>query len=265
MLRCGQCGEAIVTRTNGGYELYYCNGRSKLGKEFCDMPHIRRAVIDTAVYSYFESVGLDIEATRHQLAESRDLKLAEVRALFAEAEREAQRARERLDRVRRDYQDGKLQADDWGEQRDQLTEEQGAAEAEACRLRDQEQEVTNWGELRDVEADVLRQLSEIRSAIAGEITDPDSLDAVRAAFSRLFERLILHPSGSDWYTPPEVPTEDDEEQPSINDSLRVGSAGMVMSIELVARETAIAGYKGFHPILRREPLSQKAHVPSPSR
>jgi site-specific DNA recombinase len=66
MLRCGNCDEAMVPRTNGGYQMYYCNGR-KLGKELCSTPHIRRADIDSAVYAYFERVGLDVEATRRQL------------------------------------------------------------------------------------------------------------------------------------------------------------------------------------------------------
>jgi hypothetical protein len=45
-------------------------------------------------------VALDVEATRAQLAESRDRKLAEVRALHAGAERQAQHTEDRLARVR---------------------------------------------------------------------------------------------------------------------------------------------------------------------
>ena len=71
MLRC-ECGEAMVPRTNGGYQMYYCNGRSKLGRDFCEMPHVRRRDIDEAVYRYFEQVALDVEATRRTIAEARD-------------------------------------------------------------------------------------------------------------------------------------------------------------------------------------------------
>ena len=36
-LRCGSCGEAMVPRTRPDWDYYYCNGRSKMGKEFCSM------------------------------------------------------------------------------------------------------------------------------------------------------------------------------------------------------------------------------------
>ena len=96
---------------------------------------MRRRDVDQAVYDYFQRVGLDVEATRQQLAEARDRKLTEVRALRSQADGEAHRAVDRLARVRRDYQDGKLAADDWSEQRDQLIVELGAAQSEAERLR----------------------------------------------------------------------------------------------------------------------------------
>jgi site-specific DNA recombinase len=100
MLRC-ECGEAMVPRTNSAYQMYYCNGRSKLGRAFCDMPHLRRAEIDQAVYRYFEQVALDVEATRRTILDARSRKLAEVRALLEQAQHEARRAEERLARVRR--------------------------------------------------------------------------------------------------------------------------------------------------------------------
>ena len=65
---------------------------------------------------------------------ARGRRLEEIRTLRANAEQEAQLAAERLARVRRDYQDGKLAPDDWAEQREQLEGERKAAEAEAKRL-----------------------------------------------------------------------------------------------------------------------------------
>lgn len=94
------------------------------------MTDVRRALIDDAVSRYFEAVGLDMEATRATIAEARIRKLAEVRVLRVEAEKEAQRSRDRLTRVTRDYTDGKLDAEDWRAFRDELTAEQQAAEAE---------------------------------------------------------------------------------------------------------------------------------------
>jgi hypothetical protein len=160
MLRC-ECGDAMVPRTNGGYQLYYCNGRSKLGRDFCSMPTLRRVDIDSAVFRYFGQVGLDVEETRRSIAEARDRKLAEVWALREQAEHEARRAEERLARVRRDYTDGKLDADDWREFRAELGEERDAARAEAERLTAQLHDVEQWGAVRDAEAETLRRLSEI--------------------------------------------------------------------------------------------------------
>jgi site-specific DNA recombinase len=234
MLRC-ECGEAIVPRTNGGYEMYYCNGRSKLGRDYCDMPHIRRVDIDSAVYRYFEQVGLDIEATRQTILDARDRKLIEVRALLQDAEHEARRAEERLTRVRRDYTDGKIDADDWREFRAELGDELDAARSEAGRLAAQHQEVRAWGELRDSEEETLRRLSEIRALIAGEIKNASGLDAVRSALTRTFESFLIRRRAQRVHVELIVEPE--------------------LVIEPVVRQRAVQGYsEHLRPILRREPL-----------
>jgi site-specific DNA recombinase len=192
LLRCSNCGEAMVPRTNGGYEMYYCNGRGKLGREHCEMPHLRRADIDTAVLSYFEKVGLDVEATREALRESHDRKLAEVRTALRDAEREAQKARETFSRIRADYKRGDLPAKEWREEwQPELTEERQAAEAVVARLREQEADVASWSDLKDAGAETLRRLTEIRRAIAGEVRDAQGTEAVRAALARLFESFTV--------------------------------------------------------------------------
>lgn len=238
MLRCGQCGYAMTSRTDRRYGLenYLCSGRMMQGVEFCDMPSIRRVDVDSAVYRYFEQVGLDVEATRNAVAEARDRKLAEVRALGDEAEREAQRAEERLARVRRDYTDGTIDARDWREFRDELEGERDGARAEAQRLATQEQEVEAWGELREAETEMWRRLSEIRAVIAGEVRDTGSLDAVRAALGRTFEHFVIR-----------------RFIPRIHVEL-IADACLV--IEPVVRDQAIIGYsEKLRPILRRESLT----------
>ena len=215
--------------------MYYCNGRHCSGRDFCDMPHLRRADIDQAVYRYFEQLGLDIEATRRTIADARDRKLAEIRALHEQARREARLADERLARVRRDYADGRLDAEDWREFREELGAEQDAARAELDRLAEQEREVEGWGELRDAEADTLRRLSDIRAAIAGEVKDADGLDAVRAALSRLFERFVIR-----------------HQTERVHVELIVAPR---LVIEPIVREQAVEGYsENLRPILRRQPL-----------
>jgi DNA invertase Pin-like site-specific DNA recombinase len=238
MLRCGQCGHGMTSRTDRRWDLehYLCAGRMAQGAEYCDMPSIRRADVDSAVFRYFEQVGLDLEATRTAIAEARDRKLAEVGALRAAAEQEAQRAEGRLRRVRRDYTDGKLDADDWRDFKTELGAERDAARAEAERLASQHADVERWGELADAEAETLRRLSEIRRLIAGEVRAADGLDGIRAALSRAFEHFVVH-----------------REAARVHVEL---IAGPRLVIEPIVREQAIEGYsQNLRPILRREPLA----------
>jgi site-specific DNA recombinase len=246
LLRCGLCGESMVARTNGRYADYMCAGRQIRG---CSMPRVKRRDIDSAVYGYFETVGLDVEATRAQLADSRDRKLAEVGAVLVAAETEVRLADERLARIRRDYTNGDLSAADFADFRAELEPEQTAALAEVERLRSQQSEVREWTEFSDPEQDALQRLADIRRAVAGEVKDAAGVDAARAALRRLFERFVLnHLADPDRFT---------------RDENGVGQAELVVgkfAIEMVARETAIAGYsEGMVPVLRRVGLDQAAN------
>ncbi len=191
LLRCESCDSAMVPRTRDSYELYYCDGRGKLGKEFCSMPTHRRRDVDEAVLSYFERVALDIEATKQALAESRDRNLAQSRAALAEAEKEVADLTTHRARIERDYASDELPAHLYAKEDAKLNETLPAAEAEVERLRQRAEEVENWTDLKDAEADTLRRLTEIRKAIAGEIQDAEGIDAVRAALTRLFESFTL--------------------------------------------------------------------------
>jgi DNA invertase Pin-like site-specific DNA recombinase len=239
MLRCGHCGEAVVPRTNGGYEMYYCNGRSKMRVEFCDLPHLRRAVVDSAVFSYFEQVGLDIEATRRQLAESRDEKLVEIRALVGQAESEKHKAEERLERVRRDYTDGELTAADWAGFRDELEGQLRGATGAVDQLTERLAIVEAWGELADTERDMLQGLAELRKAVAGEVADASTIEAVRPVLSKLFEHFTIH-----------------QVKPGqrVHAELAWQGRDHDLIIEPTIREQAIAGYSNLRPVFRREAI-----------
>lgn len=236
ILRCGLCGEAVVPRTpTKGRDHYKCSGRQITG---CELRIAYREDIDTAVYSYFEQVGLDVEATRDALTQARDRKLAEVRALLSQAEGEAHRAGERLSRVRRDYTEGALDAADWREFRDELEIERQGAEAEVGHLRAQLVDTETWAGLRDAEVDTLAHLTEIRRALIGEVRSAEGLDAVRSALSRTFEHFILHPAGAG---------------PAVLHPELAFVPGFV--VEPVVREQALQGYtESMLPVLRREPL-----------
>jgi DNA invertase Pin-like site-specific DNA recombinase len=239
LLRCGRCGESLSPRSKRTRraQYYICEGRRAHGNEYCTQPSIRREVIDEAVFAYFQDVGLDVEATRAQLAESRDHKLAEVRALRQQAEREVTRLRSESSRVTSDYRSGDLNASRYEPLIGDIESELTAAEAEAERLRGQERQVREWGELTDVEAEALRRLAQIRAAIAGDVQDADGIEAVRAALTRQFERFVIHDS---------VPAR-----------AHVELINADFWIEPVMRAKAVEGYtEDVRPILRRVPLDQ---------
>jgi hypothetical protein len=172
------------------YEYYECYGHHR-DPSTCSVSLIRREAIDTPIYRYFERVGLDVEATRARLVETQQGHLAEVQATRDQADQDAQKARENLERIRRDYKTGKLDADDWREFRDELTEQVEAADAQLARLDSQLNEVQQSDRLLDLETEVVEKLAAIRAAVAGEVASADGVDAARAAIQRLFEGFAL--------------------------------------------------------------------------
>jgi DNA invertase Pin-like site-specific DNA recombinase len=233
ILRC-VCGATMICRSDSKDGAYVCERRQgNLGG--CSSPTIPRSVIDTAVYSYFEQVGLDVDATRAQVADARDRKLEELHALGKQAHQEKQRAEERLTRVRRDYADGKITADDWSEFRAELTHEMQAASAEVDRLSGQQAEAETWADLRDLEHDTLAMLADIRGAIARN-EKGESADAVRAALIRLFDHFALRGV-----------------EPGQRVHADLAWLGDLI-IEPIPREGVIDSYTSLRPIFRREPL-----------
>jgi site-specific DNA recombinase len=242
LLKCGTCGDSMIPRSpTYGAEAYLCNGRQSAD---CQMPIAYRADIDGAVYAYFEQVGLDLEATRQTVAEQRDRKLVEIRELLSEAEQEQRRAEVRLERVRRDYIDGELDAAEWKSFRDDLDAGLAAAGAEVDRLQEQERAVAEWAEFTDAEQTVLEQLTRLRQVVAGKVRDADAVDPVRAALASAFERFVLHHADS-----PDAPL-------ALHTELgMVGDSGFVL--DPIVREKAIAGYsESMQPVLHRQPLQQ---------
>jgi DNA invertase Pin-like site-specific DNA recombinase len=237
----GPCGGTMICRTEPGWEVYICEHRNGLGVR-CDCPNLQRKIVDRSIYSYFEQVGLDVEATRQQLADARSHKLIEVRAIASQAEAEKRRAEERLGRVRRDYSDGKLSAEDWAEFKAELTTELEGATAEVARLIEQEAEVETWGEFQDAEQDTLQKLADLRTAIADQVNDAEGVDAVRAALTRIFERFVLRPV-----------------QPGHRVKADLAWIGDLV-LEPVVREQAVEGYDGVRPIFRREPLYDSGRI-----
>jgi len=206
-----------------------------------------------APLQYFEQVALDVAATREQLALATGRRRAEARALCAQGERELQQAEERLARVRRDYADGLLDAEDWRGFRDELGAEREAAEAKLALLREREREAVAEGEARDYEGELLERLADLRQAVAGQVALGD-VAAVRAALQRLFECFTLHRLG--------------EGGEPVELDLCLGGT----YIEPRLRAEAIVGYEQVYaedsartlarPVLRPEALPLMARAPS---
>jgi site-specific DNA recombinase len=197
LLRCGRCGSAMGATTKArGYETYTCSGRAKHGLHYCSQPPARRQPVDEAIWQFFTTAALDLDATRAAIVEQHTAKLGELGALQAQAEQEAQRAQDRLTRVRRDYQDGVLDAADWCSMRDELAGEHEAAVAQVKRLADQRQAVEREAEQLDAESVLLDELTALRALVVGEVRDGSraSLDAFRVALRRLFTDFELVPA-----------------------------------------------------------------------
>ena len=195
-LKCGICGESMGPRTRRdrsgpNSQTYTCTGRGRY-PHICDMSAVSRREVDDAVYSYFRDMGLDTEATREQLVVAREQELAKARDVLESAEQETQTARERLERVKRDYTSEELTAAEWRELKAVLEPELCAAQAEEERLRKQLEEAESETTLSKITADLLAQLSEIRAEITKEVTDSKEAAAVRAALMRLFDGFVLH-------------------------------------------------------------------------
>lgn len=187
-LRCS-CGEAMVPRSDS--ESYYCYGR-KQDPGSCGQGPIPRRIIDGAIYRHFERVGLDVEETRAAMEAASAGKVAEVRALAEAAERDVHKAADALARMKGYVTEGRIEPEDWNEQRPELTEALQGAEAKADQMRAQLAEVESGADLRDVEGESLRALAEIRKSIAGAVADAGNVEAARAAILSLFEGFTLH-------------------------------------------------------------------------
>jgi DNA invertase Pin-like site-specific DNA recombinase len=239
-LRC-ECGAAMVPRTHRNKdgslrETYRCYGRYT-DPAHCSMDSQPRARIDTAVYTYFEQVGLDVEATREQLAAATERKIAEVGALLEAAEGETSAAAARLARIRHDYASGELDVAEWRGFRDELQPQAAAAAAERDRLETQLAEIKAGPKLEGLEDEVLRQLAEVRAAIAGKVNDVTGVDGARATMLRLFDRFILHQGRPE--------------------SAHLELVGTEYWIEPVISLHAVAGYdEKLCPVLARKPLDR---------
>jgi site-specific DNA recombinase len=190
-LRCAACGDPMVPlmRPGRNYEFYECSGRV----HGCKTGAVRRRDIDEDVFAYFEQSFYDADETRRQIGALTTQKAAEVRSLLASAERQAQEAVARVEKVKRDYTHADLTAAEWRELRSELEPEATGAAAEVEQLREQVTQAEAEAALGDADSQVMAQLARIRAEVAGEVDEATDLDAVRAVLARLFDCFLFHP------------------------------------------------------------------------
>jgi hypothetical protein len=96
--------------------------------------------------------------------------------------------------VRRHFQDGKLDPDDWHEQREQLTEELEAANAELERMGKRVDDEARALATFSAEDALTEHLARIRAVVAGQVNDANTIEEARASIVKLFARFKLVPS-----------------------------------------------------------------------
>ncbi len=192
LLRCAHCGSAMQPRTykSEGREEYRCAGRSDFGIDYCPQTPIPRDQIDLAALDYFREVGLDLDAMRNELDAAMQSKRELVDSRLRECAAEESKAVDRLARIRRDYQDERLDAEDWKSMSAELNAELKAARAELKQAQERDAELSE-AETRadDPESDALKRLESIRQSVAGKLAEADDagIAAVRAALTDMFD------------------------------------------------------------------------------
>jgi len=237
-LRC-VCGSAMLprkARPGVERERYVCRGRIEHGSEFCSQPSIRRELIDEPLLAALLDDYIDLDATRQRVEERASAALVAAREAQEQADRDAATADAKLARVRGHYQAGKIEADDWSEQRPQLTAELEAAREAAQRAREHVQQVEQGGLPGDAEQALLDHLAALKQAVGEGIGAAPDLHALRNVIGDLFASIDL--------------ARNDDGSYLLLPSLRVGQLG--------------DGRWDFESAGRRQELPVGAETPSPA-
>ncbi|MDX6727005.1 MAG: site-specific recombinase [Baekduia sp.] len=202
-LRCGRCGGAMVPRTatrksptgkvwGSEYEVYRCYTRI-MNVNACDQRALPRAAVDAAALADLSERGIAIRRTREQLAETIHRSRVEASAQLDEAICQENNAAARLERVDRDYADGRLSADNFERMYQRFTDEYTAArgEREQAERHAGESDISN-GQVGDAALDAL---GDIHEAIAQFVNDAQHLDELRLRLRQVFERYTVQDDG----------------------------------------------------------------------
>jgi site-specific DNA recombinase len=196
LLKCGRCGSSMRARRErksyGFWEAYLCSGRTS-GASDCDQPAAAREPIDSAVIRFFEAVALDVEGTIAQLAEARELRLADVRGRLANARRNAAQAERQLERLDALLRDGEVSTEEWRRLAEPPSRELESARLAEGDLLAEETSVSEEASASTLDArlETISAIASLRAAVAGEITSSDGIRAAQAALRRSFDGFVL--------------------------------------------------------------------------
>jgi DNA invertase Pin-like site-specific DNA recombinase len=205
LAKCAHCGRGLQARTEKGLGRYVCDSRKNWGADACPMPVIQQELLDRAVLEYFRSAVLDLETTKAGVERALKARVEEFTTLRAHAENESARAQDRLLRTRRHYQDGRLEPEDWTEQRAQLTAELEAANAEVKRLTKKEGEAAEEARALEFQGNLISAVHDLRVTILESVREASGMDAVRAVLVRIFERFVVGRADLPWLEEPRAP------------------------------------------------------------
>lgn len=194
LLKCGHCGGSMLPhtpRTGGGAERYECATHRNSGPNACPMTSVPRAQLDTAVFDYFQRVGVDLDATKAELVRQLDAQRDSADQLLAAARHDEQRAQGNYDRMRGEVKEGAISLREWREQwQSELESDLEAARAKREQLEGQHKQASADAlTAAELDSKALHLLASVREQIAGDVTAADGIQGVRAALSRLFDRF----------------------------------------------------------------------------
>jgi hypothetical protein len=195
LLRCA-CGDSMLVRTPkspSDGERYVCRARFEHGS--CSMPRIRREAIDEPFLRTLLDSYIDLDATRKRIGERASEALTVAREALEQAEREAASAEVKLARVRSHYQAGRIEPEDWAEQRPSLTAELDAAREAVLRAQEHAQQTEQGGTPGDAEQALLDHLAALKQAVAAGVDEAPDLAALRNVIGQMFESVLVARAG----------------------------------------------------------------------
>jgi len=191
------CGAAMIPRkARHGVERerYVCAGRIA-DPGSCSQPSIRRERIDEPFLRTLLDSYVDLAATRRRIEQRSASALTLAREALDQAAAEAASAEARLARVREHYQAGRIEPDDWVEQRPELTTGVEAASEAVSRAREHVEQLERSGVPGDAEAELLAHLADLKRVVASGAGQAPDLRALRTVIGDLFAEVQLVRSG----------------------------------------------------------------------